>query len=61
MEAAPLEEILATKSASVQSSYLSLLSGEYLSQARRERENNRVYNTPVVMLLMIIQRLADRG
>ena len=40
----------------MQSLYLSLLSDEFLSQAR-ERENNRVYNTPVVMLLMILQRL----
>ena len=56
-----VEEILATKSASVQSLYLRLLSGEFLSQARRVRENNRVYNTPVVMLLMIIQRLRTGG
>ena len=44
----------------MQSLYLSLLSGEFLSQAR-ERENNCVYNTPVVMLLMIIQRLQAEG
>jgi hypothetical protein len=37
-----------------------MLSGEFLSAAR-ERENNRVYNTPVVMLLMIIQRLQTEG
>ena len=44
----------------MQSLYLSLLSDEFLSQAR-ERENNRVYNTPVVMLLMILQRLQAEG
>ena len=44
----------------MQSLYLSLLSGEFLSQAC-ERENNRVYSTPVVMLLMIIQRLQAEG
>ena len=52
--------MLAASSASVQSLYLSLLSSEFLSQAR-ERENNRVYSTPVVMLLMIIQRLQPEG
>ena len=44
----------------MQSLYLSLLSDEFLSQARA-RENNRVYNTPVVMLLVIIQRLQAEG
>ncbi len=53
-------DILATKSASGQFLYLSLLSGEFLSR-ERERENNCGYNTLVVMLLMIIQRLRAEG
>ena len=60
VESSAVEEILATRSANVQSLYLSLLSDEFLNQAR-ERENNRVYSTPVVMLLMIIQRLQAEG
>jgi len=40
--------------------FLRILSEEFLAAAR-ERENNRVYNTPVVLLLMIIQRLQDEG
>ena len=59
-ESSAVEKLLAARSASVQSLYLSLLSGEFFSQAR-ERENNRVYNTPVVMLLMILQRLQAEG
>lgn len=40
--------------------YLSLLTDEILAEAR-SRENNRVYNTPVMMLLMIFQRLQKEG
>lgn len=40
--------------------FVSLLSDEFLGEVRK-RENNRVYNTPVVMLLMIFQRLQAEG
>ena len=50
----------ATLSPSMLSLYLRLLSGEFLAAAQ-ERENNRVYNTPVVILLMILQRLQAGG
>jgi hypothetical protein len=46
--------------AGAQPLYLRLLPDEFLAEARK-RENNRVYSTPVVMLLMIIQRLQDGG
>ena len=54
------EASLDPTSASVLSLYLRLLSGDFLAAARG-RENNRVYNTPVVMLLMILQRLQAGG
>ena len=47
-------------SASVLAVYLSLLSSERLAEAEA-RENNRVYNTAVVVWLMIIQRLQVEG
>jgi hypothetical protein len=50
----------ATLSASVLSLYLSLLSSECLAEAQK-RENSRVYNTAVVMWLMITQRLQAQG
>jgi hypothetical protein len=51
---------LAPLSASVLAVYLSLLSSERLAEAEA-RENNRVYNTAVVVWLMIIQRLQAEG
>ena len=49
-----------TRRAGAQPLYLSLLTDEILAEAR-SRENNRVYNTPVMMLLMIFQRLQKEG
>ena len=54
------EVTFATLSPSMLILYLRLLSGEFLAAAQ-ERENNRVYNTPVVILLMILQRLQAGG
>lgn len=51
---------LAPLSASVLAVYLSLLSSERLAEAEA-RENNRVYNTAVVVWLMITQRLQAEG
>ena len=51
---------LVTLTASVQDLYLRLLSEEFLSEARK-RENNRVYNTAVVIWLMITERLQAEG
>jgi hypothetical protein len=51
---------LAPFSASVLAVYLSLLSSERLAEAEA-RENNRVYNTAVVVWLMITQRLQAEG
>jgi hypothetical protein len=51
---------LAALSASVLALYLRLLSSERLAEAQA-RENNRVYNTAVVMWLMITQRLQVEG
>ena len=52
--------ILATLNSSVLTLFLRLLSGEPPVEARR-RENNCVYNTAVVMWLMITQRLQAQG
>ena len=54
------EVTFATLSPSMLSLYLSLLSDQFLAAARK-RENSRVYNTPVVILLMILQRLQAGG
>ena len=51
---------VALLSASVLAVYLSLLSKERLAEAEA-RENKRVYNTAVVMWLMIAQRLQAEG
>src|SRR6266487_3010709 len=51
---------LAPLSASMLALYLSLLSSERLAEAQA-RENNRVYNTAVVVWLMITQRLQAEG
>ena len=50
----------ATISSSLLRLYLRMLSGEFPAAAQ-QRENNRVYNTPVVILLMIFQRLQAGG
>ena len=54
------ESLLAVQKASAQSLYLSLLTEEFLAAAR-SRENNRIYNTPVMLLLMVKQRLQKDG
>ena len=51
---------LVTLTANVQDLYLRLLSEDFLAEARK-RENNRVYNTAVVIWLMITERLQAEG